>query len=186
MRRTFALIVAVAVGLMAAPAIGANPNAVQWEETDVMNSPIPLAPPRFAGDWIHEQFSRSGTFTAEAGGFIYTGTVGWEAAGKVKLDFSDPANPRPVFGTFRGKGTYEFDEGAGPMAGTTCRLTLQSKLVEDFTRPFPAPPFVFYGNQVAHCDNGSMIHGRIAGPTGPPPVGQDMGFEQMVTGTLKN
>jgi len=179
MRRTFALIVAVAVGLMAAPAVGANPNAVEWIETDVMNSSIPLAPPRFAGDWIHEQFSREGTFSATAGGFAYTGTVGWEAAGKVKLD-EDGAFP--VFGTFRGKGTYEFDDGEGPMAGTTCRLTLQSKLVEDSTA---FPPFVFYGNQVAHCDNGSMIHGRILGPTGPPPAGEPMGFEQTVTGTLK-
>ena len=184
MRRTLALIVAVAVGLMAAPAVGANPNAVEWVETDVMDSPIPLVPPRFAGDWIHEQFSRSGTFTAEADGFIYTGTVGWEAAGKVKLD---EAGAFPVFGTFRGKGMYVFDNESepvgGPMAGTTCRLTLQSKLVEDSS---VFPPFVFYGNQVAHCDNGSKIHGRIFGPTGPPPPGQEMGFEQMVTGTLKN
>ena len=38
MRRTYALIVAVAVGLMAAPAVGANPNAVDWVETDVMGA----------------------------------------------------------------------------------------------------------------------------------------------------
>ena len=178
MRRTFALIIAVAVALMAAPAVGANPNAVEWVETDVMGAPTDVVT-RFAGDWIHEQFSRSGTFTAEADGFTYTGTVGWEAAGKVKLDEDGDF---PVFGTFRGKGTYEFDDGEGPMAGTTCRLTLQSKLVEDSTR---FPPFVFYGNQVAHCDNGSMIHGRIFGPTGPgsaPPTS----FDQTVTGTLKN
>jgi len=183
MRRTFALIVAVAVGLMAAPAVGANPNAVEWVETDVMGSPIGLVE-RFAGDWIFEQFSREGTFSATADGFTYTGDVEWEAAGKVKLDFSGP-EPRPVFGTFRGKGTYEFDEGVGPMAGTTCRLTLQSKLVEDFTGPPGAPPFVFYGNQVAHCDNGSKIHGRIFGPTGPG-TGDFRALSQTVTGTLKN
>lgn len=176
MRRTFALIVAVAVGLMAAPAVGANPNAVEWVETDVMGAPTGTVT-RLAGDWIHEQFSRSGTFTAEAGSFTYTGTVGWEAAGKVKLD-EDGAFP--VFGTFRGKGTYEFDDGEGPMAGTTCRLTLQSKLVE----ATGFPPFVFYGNQVAHCDNGSMIHGRIFGPTGPG-TGETGAFTQEVTGTLK-
>lgn len=185
MRRTFTLIVAVAVavGLMAAPAVGANPNAVQWAETDVMGAPGPLAPPRLAGDWIHEQFSRSGTFTATAGGYTYTGTVEWEAAGKVKLGEDGPF---PVFGTFRGKGTYVFDDDSdptgGPMAGTTCRLTFQSKLVEDSSGGFP--PFVFYGNQVAHCDNGSKIHGRILGPTGPgsePPKS----FDQTVTGTLK-
>ena len=174
MRRIFALVVAVAVGLMAAPAVGANPNAVEWAETDVMGAPD-VTVERLAGDWIHEQFSRSGTFTAWADGFTYTGTVEWAAAGKVKLD-----GPLPVFGTFRGKGTYEFDDGEGPMAGTTCRLTFQSKLVEDATH---VPPFVFYGNQVAHCDNGSMIHGRIFGPTGPGSA--DMGFDQTVTGTLQ-
>ena len=177
MRRTFALIIAVAVALMAAPAVGANPNAVEWVETDVMGAPTDVVT-RFAGDWIHEQFSRSGTFTATADGFIYTGTVGWDAAGKVKLDEDGVF---PVFGTFRGKGMYEFDDGEGPMAGTTCRLTLQSKLVEDSS---VFPPFVFYGNQVAHCDNGSMIHGRIFGPTGPG--SEPMGFHQTVTGTLKN
>lgn len=179
MRRTFALIVAVAVGLMAAPAVGGNPNAVEWVETDVMDSPIPLAPPRFAGDWIHEQFSRSGTFTACAGDDCsHAGNVGWTAAGKIKLD---EAGVFPVFGTFRAKGYYEFT--AGPKEGVTCRSTFQSKLVEDTT---VFPPFVFYGNQVAHCSDGSKIHGRIFGPTGPPPPGQEMGFEQMVTGTLKN
>ncbi len=184
MRRTFALIVVVAVGLMAAPAAGANPNAVEWVETDVMGPPTGVVE-RFAGDWIHEQFSRSGTFTAEAGDFSYSGTVEWAAAGKVKLDFSGP-EPRPVFGTFRGKGTYVFDdEGDGPMAGTTCRLTFQSKLEEDFTRPPPDPPFVFYGNQVAHCDDGSMIHGRIFGPTGVG-TGAPRAFDQTVSGTLKN
>jgi hypothetical protein len=178
MRRTFALIVAAAVALMAAPAAGANPKAVQWTETDVMGAPTGVIE-RTAGDWIHEQFSRAGTFTAEAGDFTYAGTVEWDAAGKVRLD---EAGVFPVFGTFRGKGTYVFDAGDGPMAGTTCRLTFQSKLVEDSTGVFP--PFVFYGNQVAHCDNGSKIHGRIFGPTGPgsdPPLS----FHQTVTGTLK-
>jgi hypothetical protein len=122
MRRTFALVVAVVVGLMAAPAIGANPNAVEWVETDVMGGQE-NAVQRLAGPWIHERFSRSGTFTATAGGYDYSGTVGWEAAGKVKLD---EEGDFPVFGTFRGKGTYEFDDGEGPMAGATCRLTLQS------------------------------------------------------------
>lgn len=182
MRRTFALIVVVAVGLMAAPAAGANPNAVEWVETDVMGPPTGVVE-RFAGDWIHEQFSRSGTFEATADGVVYSGTVEWDAAGKVKLDFSDPENPRPVFGTFRGKGTYVFESGDG-MVGTECRLTFQSKLVEDFTRPAPNPPFVFYGNQVAHCDNGSMIHGQILGPTGPG-TGEPRAFSQEVTGTLK-
>ena len=182
MRRTFALIVAVAVGLMAAPAVGGNPNAVEWVETDVMGVQTDVVT-RLAGDWIHERFSREGTFTAEAGGFTYTGTVGWEAAGKVKLD---EEGDFPVFGTFRGKGMYVFDNESdpvgGPMAGTTCRLTLQSKLVEDSP---VFPPFVFYGNQVAHCDNGSTIHGRIFGPTGNT-LGQWRGFDQIVTGTLKN
>ena len=73
MRRRFALILAVAVGLMMAPSAGANPNAVLWEETDVMGAPTGLVE-RYAGDWIHEQFSRSGTFTADAGGFSYSGT----------------------------------------------------------------------------------------------------------------
>lgn len=92
-----------------------------------------------------------------------------------------------MFGTFRGKGTYEFDDASepvgGPMASTTCRLTFQSKLVQA-TRPPPDPPFMFYGNQVAHCDNGSMIHGRIFGPTGPGSAPR--GFDQTVTGTLNN
>lgn len=180
MRRTFALILVVAVGLVATPAAGANPNAVQWEEIDTMGAPTDLVE-RFAGDWIHEQFSRSGTFTAEAGEFSYSGTVEWAAAGKVKLDFSGP-EPLPVFGTFRGQGTYVFDDvGDGPMAGTTCRSTFQSKLVEDSAY---VPPFVFYGNQVAHCDNGAMIHGRIFGPTGPGSA--PGGFDQTVTGTLMN
>jgi len=186
MRRIFALIVAVAAGLMAAPAVGANPNAVEWVETDFMGSPIDLVD-RAAGDWIHERFSREGTFTADAGGFTYTGDVEWEAAGKVKLDFSGE-EPRPVFGTFRGKGTYVFDSesdpAGGPMAGTECRLTFQSKLVEDFTN-LPTAPFKWYGNQVAHCDNGWKIHGRIFGPTGNT-LGQWRGFDQIVTGTLKN
>jgi hypothetical protein len=176
MRKTFALILAVVVGLLAAPAAGANPNAVQWKETDVMGDPTVFAE-RAADGWIHQQYSRSGTFTAEAGDFTYYGTVEWTAAGKMKFDLSGLL---PVFGTFRGQGTYVFEEGEGPMAGTTCQSTLQSKLVEDATR---VPPFVFYGNQVAHCDNGAMIHGRIFGPTGPGSA--PMGFEQTITGTLK-
>ena len=184
MRRTFALIVAVAVGLMAAPAVGANPNAVEWVETDVMGDQIDTAT-REAGDWFHERFSREGTFKATAGDFTYTGTVKWDAAGKIKIDFSDPKNPRPVIGTFRGKGEYKFDEGVGPMAGTTCRSTFQTKLVEDFTRLPNFPPFKFYGNQVAHCDNGSKIHGRIFGPTGDG-TGEWRALSQTVTGTLKN
>jgi hypothetical protein len=177
MRRTFALIIAVAVSLMAAPAIGANPNAARWVETDVMGAEVVVAPPRMAGDWLHLQYERHGTFTACAGDdCTHAGNVGWTAAGKMKLD---EAGEFPVFGTFRAKGYYEFT--AGPKTGVTCDLTIQSKLVEDST---VFPPFVFYGNQVAHCSDGSMIHGRILGPTGlgsfPP-----YGFEQTVTGWMK-
>ena len=176
MRRTYALIIAVVVGLMAAPAIGANPNAVDWVETDVMGAEIVVAAPRVAGDWLHLQYERHGTFTACAGDDCsHAGVVGWTAAGKMKFD---EAGVFPVFGTFRAKGYYEFT--AGPKLGLTCDLTLQSKLVADSTN---FPPFVFYGNQVAHCDDGSMIHGRIFGPTGPG--SEPMGFHQTVTGTLK-
>lgn len=176
MRRTFALIVAVVVGLMAAPAIGANPNAVEWVETDVMGAEIVTAAPRMAGDWLHLQYERHGTFTACAGDDCsHAGDVQWTAAGKMKLD---EAGIFPIFGTFRAKGSYEFT--AGPKQGVTCDLTLQSKLVEDSTN---FPPFVFYGNQVAHCSDGSMIHGRIFGPTGPG--SEPMGFHQTVIGTLQ-
>ena len=59
MRRTFALIIAVVVALMAAPAIGGNPNAVDWVETDVMGNEIPLTQ-RVAGDWLHLRYERHG------------------------------------------------------------------------------------------------------------------------------
>ena len=91
----------------------------------------------------------------------------------------DEAGAFPVFGMFRAKGYYEFT--AGTKKGVTCDLTFQSKLVEDTT---VFPPLLLYGNQVAHCSDGSMIHGRIFGPTGPgshPPLS----FDQKVTGTLK-
>lgn len=178
MRRTFVLVVAIAVGLMAAPAFAANPNAAEWVETDVMGSEIYTAPPRMAGDWLHLQYQRHGTFTACAGGDCsHAGNVGWTASGKMMLH---ETYGYPVFGTFRAKGYYEFT--AGPKTGVTCDLTIQSKLVEDLSS---FPPFVFYGNQVAHCSDGSMIHGRIFGPTGPPPPGEPMGFTQTVTGSLQ-
>jgi hypothetical protein len=177
MRRAFTLMIVVVVSLMAAPAIGANPNATEWVETDVMGAEVYLAAPRMAGDWLHLQYERHGTFTACAGeDCTHAGNVGWTAAGKMKLD---EAGFFPVFGTFRAKGYYEFT--TGPKAGVTCGLTLQSKLVEDSTA---FPPFVFYGNQVAHCSDGSMIHGRIFGPTGPG--SEPMGFDQTVTGWLQD
>ena len=183
MRRLLTLGVAFALILVfLTPAVAANPNAVEWTEIDVMGAEIPLAAPRMAGDWLHLQYERHGTFTACAGSdcteeedFTYAGTVEWTASGKILLDSTGDF---PVFGTFRGKGQYVFT--AGPKDGVTCDLTLQSKLVEDLS---VFPPFVFYGNQVAHCSDGSMIHGRIFGPTGPGSA--PMGFHQTVTGFLQ-
>jgi len=176
MRRTFVLAIAVAICLTAAPAIAAGPNAVEWVETDEMGAEFYLAAPRMAGDWMHMRYERHGEFTAQDGdGFSHAGYVGWTAAGKMKLD---ETHTFPVFGTFRAKGYYEFTEG--PKEGVTCDLTLQSKLVES---PGAVPPFVFYGNQVAHCTDGSKIHGRILGPTAAG--SEPMGFLQTVTGTLQ-
>ena len=162
--------------VMVTPALAANPNAVEWVETDVMGAEINPAAPRMAGDWLHLQYERHGLFTACADeDCTHAGEVEWTAAGKIRLD---DTGTFPVFGTFRGKGEYRFT--AGPKAGVTCDLTMQSKLVEDSSN---FPPFVFYGNQVAHCSDGSMIHGRIFGPTGPGSA--PMGFHQTVTGLMQ-
>lgn len=55
---------------------------------------------------------------------------------------------------------------------------------EGFTN-LPVAPFKWYGNQVALCDNGSNNHGRISG-LDRQYLGQRRGFDQIVTGTLKN
>lgn len=213
MRKVIALAFVMALILGVIPTAGAQsaagPDASTWVQTDSMGPWVLLGQPKdkcIDESWIqsHLSFFRGGTgvvipedpfdnagdFSAlENGVTTHTGDIWWIATGRTRLEPgnpSDPCNPEsafPVHGSFHGKGALRITASTdGPSrVGVTCSLSFQTHLRETTVPPF----FGWTGKTVAHCDDGSLIHMNLVGPTGPglgePGAG---GFDEVGTGVI--
>ncbi|NNC40221.1 MAG: hypothetical protein HKN95_05980 [Acidimicrobiia bacterium] len=213
MRKVIALAFVMALILGVIPTAGAQsaagPDASTWVQTDSMGAWVLLGPPKdkcideswiqthltfFRGgvgdDLPEDRFANAGELTAvENGTTTHTGDIWWIATGRTRLEPMNPAEPCnpdygfPVHGSFHGKGALRITESDGPgpdRAGVTCSLSFQTHL-----RGTTGPPPVYgwIGKSVAHCDDGSLIHMEIVGPTDDDPV-EPGGFVEIATGVI--
>jgi hypothetical protein len=213
MRKVIALAFVMALILGVIPTAGAQsaagPDASTWVQTDSMGPWVLLAMKDrcvneswiqshlsffrggTASDMPDDPFENAGSFTAiEDGETIHTGDIWWIATGRTRLEPMNPAEPCnpesgiPVHGSFHGKGAMQITNSTGPgpsREDVACSLSFQTHLRETTVPPF----FGWTGKTVAHCDDGSLIHMSLIGPTGPglgePGAG---GFDEIGTGVI--
>jgi len=214
MRKVIALVFVMALILGVIPTAGAQsaagPDASTWKQTDIMGPWVVLAMKDNCVNesWIQshltffrggildivpdDPFGNAGEFTAlEDGATTHTGDIWWIATGRTRLEPMNPTQPCnpdsgfPVHGSFHGKGAMRITESDGPgpsRVGVTCSLSFQTHLRGTTG---PPPDYGWTGKTVAHCDDGSLIHMNLVGPTGPglgdPNAG---GFSEEGTGVI--
>ena len=213
MRKVIALAFVMALILGVIPTAGAQsaagPDSSTWVQTDSMGAWVLLGQPKdkcIKESWIQshltffrggtgidlpdDPFANAGEFTAvENGTTTHTGKIWWIASGRTRLEPMDPGNPCnpasgfPVHGSFHGKGALRIATSTEPgpsRVGVTCSLNFTTHL-RGTTEP--SPVYGWIGNSVAHCDDGSLIHMEIVGPTN---LGDEVpgGFSETATGVI--